>query len=366
MSPRSPYVDEEPASEGAPDPDEGAFRPGQGSTRRAGWTRRRRRSIFRTEHTTEFVIIANKVLQDQRLSFRARGVLAYLLSRPDDWDIAVERVARDGTEGRDATGKAFHELQATGYLFRDRLTHANGQKSWIHEVYEDPSQNPHVKAADAFPGDGQPGFGNPAPGSPSMGSSPLRSPPTDVQARNKVLTDQAPTSLSKDTLSTDRKNPHSAGEKPSGAQLGAKAAWFEALEAGFGQPGPSDEVGIYRRVAGQLAASGADPAELPDVLAEWKQVHDKHLTPSALLKHWGRMTKMSRDRKNRWYPTPTSDYDDETEFDRLRRENGAKQQSADSGSALENPKETEFDLLVRENKAKQQSADSRPDSEDSR
>lgn len=32
-----------------------------------------------------FTIIANRVIRDQRLSFRARGVLVYLLSMPPGW-----------------------------------------------------------------------------------------------------------------------------------------------------------------------------------------------------------------------------------------------------------------------------------------
>ena len=67
-----------------------------------------------------FTQIANYVLNDQGLSFRAKGIYSYLFSKPDGWDFAVSRISNDTTEGRDAVGKAIKELEERGYLTRIR------------------------------------------------------------------------------------------------------------------------------------------------------------------------------------------------------------------------------------------------------
>jgi hypothetical protein len=41
--------------------------------------------IHRTRHTRGFTVLPNTLLQDRRLSYTTRGLLADLLSRPDGW-----------------------------------------------------------------------------------------------------------------------------------------------------------------------------------------------------------------------------------------------------------------------------------------
>ena len=50
-----------------------------------------------------FTILSNAVINDERLSFRARGVLIWLLSKPDDWRTRSDSIAgQSPKEGRDA------------------------------------------------------------------------------------------------------------------------------------------------------------------------------------------------------------------------------------------------------------------------
>lgn len=66
------------------------------------------------------------------LSFRAMGLLAYLLSKPDNWQVSVsqlvEQVANSShPDGRDAVYAVLAELRAAGFIERTRLQDADGR-----------------------------------------------------------------------------------------------------------------------------------------------------------------------------------------------------------------------------------------------
>lgn len=72
-----------------------------------------------------FVQVPSSTIRDAALSFRARGVLAFLLDHPDGWKVDASYVAKHGREGREAVEGALRELRAAGYyrLERRRLPH---------------------------------------------------------------------------------------------------------------------------------------------------------------------------------------------------------------------------------------------------
>lgn len=86
-----------------------------------------------------FAQIANTILQDERLSYRARGLAASMLSRPPGWTTSSERLAAAGAEGREAVRSALKELEKFGYLIRTRAKNDKGQ--WLHqqEVFDIPA-----------------------------------------------------------------------------------------------------------------------------------------------------------------------------------------------------------------------------------
>ena len=90
--------------------------------------------IHRSAPAGNFAIIPNETLRDERLSFAARGHLAYLLTRPDDWktsaDDEAERArglrAKRG-EGREAMRRVYKELKDAGYMHLVRSADASGR-----------------------------------------------------------------------------------------------------------------------------------------------------------------------------------------------------------------------------------------------
>ena len=88
---------------------------------------------------SNFTVLTNEVLRDQRLSFRARGILASILSRPDNWRSNAESLARETTEGRSALLTALKELENFGYL--ERKKHQDEFGHWRTEsiIYDQPN-----------------------------------------------------------------------------------------------------------------------------------------------------------------------------------------------------------------------------------
>lgn len=88
---------------------------------------------------SNFTVLTNEVLRDSRLSFRARGILASILSRPDNWRSSADSLAKETTEGRSAILTALKELEQIGYLERKKYQDEFGR--WITEslIYDQPN-----------------------------------------------------------------------------------------------------------------------------------------------------------------------------------------------------------------------------------
>ena len=76
-------------------------------------------TIVRVAHGRDpYVVIDRRPLEDERLSWAARGVLGYLLAKPDNWTLRIEDLRRRGDLGRDALYAILKQLQHFGYVVR--------------------------------------------------------------------------------------------------------------------------------------------------------------------------------------------------------------------------------------------------------
>lgn len=69
--------------------------------------------IKKKEHP--YVQVDKRVLEDSRLSWRAKGILVYLLTKPDGWTVKVADIWGKGQEGRGAVQACLKELNKYGY-----------------------------------------------------------------------------------------------------------------------------------------------------------------------------------------------------------------------------------------------------------
>ena len=97
-----------------------------------------------------FVQIANAALQDQRLSFAARGILAYVLSLPPDQHLTAAWLETRATEGRRAVRSALRELETAGYYRKTRTSAGRGKWNW-DQVMSDEAQPGQVTSDENRP-----------------------------------------------------------------------------------------------------------------------------------------------------------------------------------------------------------------------
>jgi hypothetical protein len=84
-------------------------------------------TIRRAARRHRFVIVDQAAVEDTRLSWAARGLLAYLLSRPDDWRVLANDLKKRGNLGRDGIYGLLRELRRAGYLRFERNRDAQGR-----------------------------------------------------------------------------------------------------------------------------------------------------------------------------------------------------------------------------------------------
>lgn len=84
-----------------------------------------------------FTIISNEWLRDKRLTFKARGLLAYIESHTVDWKINVGWLVANSVEGKEAIRSALAELELYGYLKRDQ-ENVGGRFGEVHFTTQDP------------------------------------------------------------------------------------------------------------------------------------------------------------------------------------------------------------------------------------
>jgi hypothetical protein len=114
--------------------------------------------IHRSRHTHHFTVLSNTTLQDRRLSYTARGLLADLLSRPDGWREDGRQMADRSPQGRGAVGKALRELAQFGYYLVEKVRQEDGTIVCVSHIWDTPQQ---VAPELTRPGPGPAGAGIP-------------------------------------------------------------------------------------------------------------------------------------------------------------------------------------------------------------
>jgi hypothetical protein len=125
-------------------------------------------SIIRSPRPeSHFGVYSNDVVRDNRLSYKARGILLELLSRPDNWRVSADALAVEGPDGRDSIIAGLKELRDAGYIITTRVQNEKGHWSTESVVFDIPQPKPGLPESEK-PKSGEPRVGQPKAGLPKL------------------------------------------------------------------------------------------------------------------------------------------------------------------------------------------------------
>jgi len=104
--------------------------------------------IFRLiKRENPYVMISKEPLHNSVLSFKAKGLLTYLLSLPEDWQVNIAHLTKVSSDGKSSVRSAIEELEKAGYIEKRQAKSENGRFQKIeYFVYE----NPQLKQSEAM------------------------------------------------------------------------------------------------------------------------------------------------------------------------------------------------------------------------
>ena len=98
--------------------------------------------ILRVEKTIKDSIIIHKypILTDESLSFRAKGILTYLIGHADGWECQEEDLCKHSKDGRSSIQAGLKELREAGYVRKEPMRDENRIVGWKTIVTELPQE----------------------------------------------------------------------------------------------------------------------------------------------------------------------------------------------------------------------------------
>jgi len=115
-------------------------------------------SIIRTYKNKNFTTMSNKHLKDTNLSWKAKGILSYLLSLPNDWKLYKSELENHATDGRTSTSSGIDELIENGYVVKIQNRDNDGKFQGVeYHIYEEGRLKPDYRKPDI----GKPDIGKP-------------------------------------------------------------------------------------------------------------------------------------------------------------------------------------------------------------
>lgn len=83
--------------------------------------------------------VPNEILNLKNLSFKAKGIYGYLISKPDGWNFSVKGLSSQSKDGLDAVRSGVKELEDLKYLRRQAVKSKGGQwDGYDYYIYDEP------------------------------------------------------------------------------------------------------------------------------------------------------------------------------------------------------------------------------------
>ena len=95
-------------------------------------------SVVRCEKDRDFTVMSNYHLQNKTLSLKAKGLLSFMLSLPDDWKFSISGLCAVCKESNKAIKSTLDELKEHGYLVVNKVRDTRGQYVYDYIIIENP------------------------------------------------------------------------------------------------------------------------------------------------------------------------------------------------------------------------------------
>lgn len=95
-------------------------------------------SVFKIEKNSNYTVMSNYHLRDKNLSYKAKGLLSFILSLPKNWDYSINGLVAVSKEGVKAIKNILKELQRCGYLVINKKQNEIGQFQYEYLIFEYP------------------------------------------------------------------------------------------------------------------------------------------------------------------------------------------------------------------------------------
>ena len=94
-------------------------------------------AIYRIHKEDNFVIIDKAFLLNEEISLKAKGLLALLLSYPDNWQFYKAEIVQHTSDKENSLNSGLKELIENGYIVRKQRKDENGKfEGYEYHVYE--------------------------------------------------------------------------------------------------------------------------------------------------------------------------------------------------------------------------------------
>ena len=107
--------------------------------------------ISKTDRT-DYTMLSNAILQDKTMTYEARGMLCYLLSHPQDWDVRVKDLQQHCGKAR--VYRILKDLIEHRYV--QRVAVRNDQNQFVEWIYTVSEEQHEAKRDDANPSEPEP------------------------------------------------------------------------------------------------------------------------------------------------------------------------------------------------------------------
>ena len=94
--------------------------------------------VIRVIKNKNYTTISNQLFKNKTISLKAKGLMAYILSLPNEWELSINGIVACSKEGRAAISSTIKELIESGYIERETIRDKGKFVGYDYFVFEQP------------------------------------------------------------------------------------------------------------------------------------------------------------------------------------------------------------------------------------